>query len=129
MSLGVEAIFVALAILAYLVSPVMLVWGWVRWAGRPRLLNVASVLSFSGFFLANASALLAVSTIIYAFFIHGFAFYDPRLMRIFRRGILLSLGGLMFGIGGVWRRNSLRWHAPVCALGTLAFWVLATEGE
>ena len=125
----VEAIFVALIAVSYLGLPVMLIWGWIRWVGRPRLLNIASILSFSGFFLANASALLAISAMFYAFFVHGFEFYDPRLMRIFGWGILLSLGGLILGVAGVWRQSSLRWHAPVCALCTLAFWILAMAGE
>jgi hypothetical protein len=82
-----------------------------------------------GFVLASASALVAVASIIYAQSIHGFTFYDPRLMRIFRWGFVLSLGGIVFGISGIFRPNSLRWHAPLCALGTLAFWVGVAESQ
>jgi hypothetical protein len=53
----------------------------------------------------------------------------PLLLRIFRWGGLLSLAGILFGICGVWRPGPLRWQAPVCGLGTLAFWLLAAEGE
>lgn len=129
MSPLVEVIFAALAILGYLVSPIMLIWGWIRWIGCPKSLTITSVLSFSGFLFANASALVAASSIVYAQVIHGFPFYDPRLLKIFRLGLLLSLGGLVFGVVGIWRRSPLRWHTPICALGTLAFWVLAVEGE
>ena len=82
----------------------------------------------AGFVLATASALLAVSTIAYAQ-IHHFPYYDPLLLRIFRTGALLSLGGIAFGISGVWRPSSTRWYAPTSAVATLAFWILAAEGE
>jgi len=56
-----------------------------------------------GFILASASALLAVSAMAYSLMRGGFPFYDPLLMRIFGVGGLLSLGGLVFGVGGAWR--------------------------
>ena len=40
-----------------------------------------------------------------------------------------GLGAIVFGLGGVWRPSSLRWHAPVAAIGTLAFWIMAAEAE
>jgi len=36
---------------------------------------------------------------------------------------------LVLGLSGAWKKGSLRWHTPVFALGTLAFWILAAEGE
>jgi hypothetical protein len=128
MSASVQVIFGILFVLGYLVSPVTLVWGWPRWMLGPNKGNVASILSLLGFVLSTASALLAISSIIYAQF-HRFPFYDPLLLRIFRTGVLLSLGGLVLGLAGVWRTNSLRWHAPMAGIGTLAFWILAAEGE
>jgi len=109
--------------------PTALIWGWARWINLPKLRTVSSILSLTGFVLATASALLGVSSIAYAQGIHDFRFYDPRLMRMFRWGFLLSLGAIVFGLGGVWRSSSVRWHAPVAAIGTLAFWVMAAEGE
>jgi hypothetical protein len=76
----------------------------------------------------NRFAVLAASSVAYAQ-VHHFPFYDPLLLRIFRWGGLLSLAGILFGICGVWRPGPLRWQAPVCGLGTLAFWLLAAEGE
>jgi hypothetical protein len=81
-----------------------------------------------GFILATASALLAVLTTGYAQ-IHHFPYYDPLLLRIFRWGVLLSLCGIVFGIGGAWRPSPLRWHSPVSGLGMLAFWIMAASGE
>jgi hypothetical protein len=60
---------------------------------------------------------------------HHFPYYDPLLLRVFRIGVLISLGGIVFGISGVWRPSPLRWHAPVCAVGMLTFWILAASGE
>lgn len=128
MNTTTELVFGILIILGYIVSPPMLIWGWARWLGRPNPRTVPSILSFVGFIFATAATVLAVSTLAYAQ-VHHFAFYDPLLLRIFRWGLLLSLVGVLFGIGGVWRKSSLRWHAPVCALGTLAFWIIAAEGE
>jgi hypothetical protein len=61
--------------------------------------------------------------------IRGFPYYDPRLMRIFRWGIFLSLGGIVLGTGGIGKRTSPRWHVPVSGVCMLVFWIVAAEGE
>jgi len=129
MSTSVQVFFGTLVFIGYIVAPVTLVWGWTRWAVERDPRTVSSVLSMIGFVSATASAALAVSAIIYANLIHGFRYYDPLLLRIFRSGILLSLTGILFSVGGLWRRNALRWYAPVSAFATLAFWVMAAAGE
>jgi hypothetical protein len=129
LSTSAHVIFGVLVAAGYFVLPIALIWGWVRWISLAKPRTAASILSLAGFVLATASALLAVSSIAYAQVIHGFRFYDPRLMRIFRWGFLFSLGAIVFGLGGIWRPSSLRWHAPVAAIGTLAFWIMAAEGE
>jgi hypothetical protein len=80
-----------LFVVAYLVPPSLLIWGWFQWRLDPILGTVPAILSFIGFVLANVSALLAISTIAYAQ-VHRFPFYDPLLLRIFRWGALLSAG-------------------------------------
>jgi hypothetical protein len=109
--------------------PVMLAWGWVRWAKRKHPLTPSAVLSAAGFALASASALLAITTALYGQATGGFPFYDPRLLRIYRWGALLSLSGTALALSGLWRPSPLRWHAPVCTLGTLVFWLLTALGE
>jgi hypothetical protein len=128
MKKSVEFIFVILFALSYLVSPVLLFWGWVRWLKQSKLRTITSLLSLSGFVLASASALLALLSIPYAQ-VHRFGYYDPSLMRIFRWGVFLSFTGLCLGIGGAWRTSSLRWFSPLAALGTLAFWLFSAAGE
>jgi hypothetical protein len=128
LSTSVQVVFAVLIALSYIVSPVMLIWGWARWAWQPKSGAVAAILSLVGFSFATASAALAVSSVAYAQ-VHHFGFYDPLLLRIFRWGLLLSLIGILSSIGGVWRQSSLRWHALISGIGTLAFWVLAAEGE
>jgi hypothetical protein len=128
MSTSVQVMAGILVILGYLLSPVMLIWGWTRWASQPKLRNAPAILSLCGFLLATASGLLAVLSIAFAQ-IHHFPYYDPLLLGIFRTGTLLSLGGFAFGVSGVWRASSLRWHAPICAIATLAFWFMAATGE
>ncbi len=128
MSTSVQIVVGMLAVLGYMVAPATLIWGWARWAQQPRLRTIPSTLSLLGFILASASALLAVSAMIYAR-IHGFRFYDPMLLRIMGIGSLLSVGGFVFGLSGIWKANPVRWHAPVSAVATLAFWLLAATME
>jgi 4-amino-4-deoxy-L-arabinose transferase-like glycosyltransferase len=128
MTTSVGIIMGILAVVGYLLAPVVLVWGWVRWIHQPKLRTISAVLSLLSFILASASALLAVSAAGYAQ-IHRFGYYDPSLMKIEAIGFLLSIGGFIFGVGGIWRSSSLRWHAPVSAVATLAFWLLAASME
>jgi hypothetical protein len=129
MSTSVQVTVGILVVLGYLLSPAMLIWGWARWFRQPKLRSLPAILSLLGFILATTSALLAVSAIVYAQVIRDFPYYDPMLMRIFGIGALLSIGGLVLGMGGLWQGNSLRWHAPVFAVATLAFWILSAVGE
>jgi hypothetical protein len=128
-SISLEVFLGALVALGYLGTPTAVIWGWARWIRRPKSRTVTSVLSFIGFVLATGSALLAVVMAAYAIVIHGFPFYDPLLMRICAAGFFLALGGIVFGVAGVWRPSSLRWHAPVSGVCMLAFWMIAMAGE
>jgi hypothetical protein len=118
---------VALAV--YFLLPVVIVWGWARWIRRSKTLTITAGLSLAGFALATASGLLGVISVVYASWTGGFPFYDPRLMRIIRWGSLLSLVAFVFSLGGIWRSNSLRWIAPISALGTFFFWFASAIAE
>jgi hypothetical protein len=113
----------------YIAMPLMVIWGWVRWANHAHIRSLSSILSLIGFSLATASGILAVSSLIYAHTIGGFPFYDPLLLRIYRIGDLLSLTGILFSLSGAWRPSPLRWHAPICCTGTLLFWFASAMGE
>src|SRR6266849_6435770 len=128
MSIFNQVAFAILFAVAYLAAPVLLIWGWLRWIKLPILRSTPSILSLIGFVLATVSGLIAASTLAYAQ-IHRFPFYDPLLLRIFRLGALLSTGGLAFGLAGVWRPSSLRWHAPASGFAMLTFWIVAASGE
>jgi hypothetical protein len=107
------------------IAPGALVWGWIRWFKSPQVRNWAAYLSLLGFLLATSSGLLAVGTICCG----PWTYYDPRLLRMFRWGSLLSLAGILFVLIGISRHNTLRWFAPVSAVGTLLFWLLAAAAE
>jgi hypothetical protein len=124
-----SVLLILFALTVYAGMPALMVWGWVRWSRRTQPRTVFSILSLIGFTLATTSGLLAVSSLLYAHAIGGFPFYDPRLLRIYRWGGLLSLSGIVFGIGGVWRPSPVRWLAPVCSVGTLLFWFASAIGE
>ena len=122
-----QVVFAILIACIYLVAPLTLIWGWIRWVARPKSWS-SSILSLIGFTFATASAALAISVVLYAH-AHHFGYYDPLLLQIFRWGGLLSIAGILFGVLGWWRENPLRWHSPICAIGTLAFWLIAAGGE
>jgi hypothetical protein len=115
-------------LIGYIATPIALVWGWVSWVKGPRQRTFFSVCSLLGFCIGSASALFAVASAIYAH-MHVFGYYDPTLMRIFRWGFLLSLSAILFSILGIWKPNSLRWFALICAVGTFLFWFAAAESE
>jgi uncharacterized BrkB/YihY/UPF0761 family membrane protein len=106
-----------------------MMWGWVRWMKQRGPRTTFSTLSLTGFALGTASGLFAIGAMLYARAVGGFSFYDPALVKIYRWGTLLSVAAIMFAIIGLWRPSSLRWHALVCALGTLVFWLAVAAGE
>jgi hypothetical protein len=119
----------AVSIFIFVVTPFLLVWGWIRWARCEKRWTVLPMLSFAGFTLSTASALLAVASAIYGHFIGGFPYYDPRLLKIYFWGLIVSLAALLLGLTGVWRPSALRWHALICAFGTLVYWFAMIETE
>jgi hypothetical protein len=122
--LGSTLWLIAVAITLFI--PALLLWGWLRWSkdrSHPR--TRSSTCSLVGFSLATASATLAIATHLYARFIHNFPSEDPTLMKIYAVGCLFSIVGIALGVAGSGRPNAVRWIAPVCAFGTLVFWLLA----
>ena len=112
-----------------LVTPLLIIWGWIRWSRSNVPRTIPSTLSFIGFCFATTSALLGLFAALYVRFIHSFPFYDPTLMKIYGAGGMLSLAAILFATSGVWRRGPVRWHAPACALGTLLLWLMAMNSE
>jgi hypothetical protein len=129
MNMAVEIPIVLFRVGFYVGLPALLIWGWIRWFRRTQPRTLSSILSSIGLALATASAILAVSSLLYAHAIGGFPYYDPRLLRIYRWGGLLSLSGVGFGIGGIWRPGPVRWLAPVSSLATAFFWFASAMGE
>src|SRR5271156_94635 len=129
MKFGMGVFFVVMVAMGYILAPIMLIWGWIRWIRRRRELGYPFFLSIIGFVLSTASGVLAASAIVYAVAIHGFPFYDPALLRIYAWGFLLSAGGTVLGLTGVSAPNALRWQAPLAGLGMLAFWMIAAATE
>lgn len=124
-----QAIFVLFVLGICITLPTIMIWGWARWIKHREPRTTFSTLSLVGFVLGTVSGLLAIAATLYARIIVGFSFYDPALMKIYRWGALLSFAATVFAIIGLWRPSSLRWHALVCAVGTLVFWLAATAGE
>jgi hypothetical protein len=103
-----------------------LIWGRVRWSSQhPKQWSILSTLSLIGFALSSASAVLGLWTIGYASS-GGFESKYDFFFRIVAKGFILSLAAMIFAIGGIWRKSSLRWFAPSSSLGVFAFWLVAT---
>jgi hypothetical protein len=129
LSIPMQPFFGVLIVLGITGPPAILIWGWVRWVKRPKQKTVPAILSLVGFVLATGSAVLALATTVYAALIHSFAFYDPTLMKIYGWGFMLSLGGIVLGVAGIWRPGSLRWHTPVSGVCMTAFWLIMVSAE
>jgi hypothetical protein len=99
--------------------PALFVWGWLRWLKIPRERGLVPQLSFAGFAGATASALLAISDVLYKL-LTGADYYQP--LMGYRWGYGLSFGACALALGALWRPSRLRWHALVCSLATLFFW-------
>jgi hypothetical protein len=87
-----------------------------------------SVFAFVSWICARFG-ILAIGTVFYSLTTGGFRFYDPTLLKLYRSGLLLGLGGLVFALVGVWNRNSLRWHAPALSLSMLLLWLIWLSSE
>ena len=122
--------------LAYIVGPAALIWGWIRFIReRPQSWTLFSVFSFVGFVLASLSALYGIWIIFYASS-NGFGTvplqnrgYAPDyelFYRCVKYGARVSLAALLFALIGVWRKGTVRWQSLISAIGTFAFWVVAT---
>jgi tellurite resistance protein TehA-like permease len=113
----------------YIAVPAVIVWGWLRWTNLKKQWTAFPILSLVGFAVATISGLLAITGAIFARAVGGFSFFNPTLLEIYWCGPLLSVTGMIFAIIGLWRPNSLRWHAPICAFGTLLFWIAMATAE
>src|ERR1043165_7604142 len=102
---GEQLLVLAYGVGIYLALPLGVSIGWVRWLKRETPLTAFSILSLIAFGLATCSGSLAIGSLIYGRAIGGFPFYDPRLLRIYRWGGSLSLGGFFLGVFGCWRRT------------------------
>ena len=101
MNKAVESILVVVAALGFYAGlPALMIWGWARWFRRTQPRTLPPILSLIGFTFATASGLLGVSSVLYAHARGGFPYYDPLLMRIYGWGGMLSLSGIVFGVGG-----------------------------
>jgi len=66
MTLGMGILFAAVVAAGYLLAPVMLVWGWIRYLRRIDKPEHPFFLAFIGFLLSTASAFLAIAAVAYA---------------------------------------------------------------
>jgi len=104
-------------------------WGWISWASsHPASLSGSNNLSLIGFSFASLSALLQITTGAYAQ-VHEFPFNDPTLLRIYGLGLLLSLLGLLSGLGGSFRSGPLRFKAPALSAFLLLLWFAHAAAE
>jgi hypothetical protein len=124
-----QAFVIALVVGGYVIAPVSLIWGWIRWIRSAKLWTLPSGFSLVGFSLSTISGLLFIASLIDARIVGGFPFYDPRLMRMIRWGMVLSIAAFLFAVCGVWRRSPLRWFSLWGSIGAFSLWGVVGEGE
>ncbi len=127
MSVLDKALWTLAFLLAYLVAPTTLIWGWMSWCWQEKARAISSILSFIGFTLASASAVLALSAIAFAE-LGGFQSNSGFFLfaKAIKTGGILSSAGFLFSLAGLWQKSPTRWQAPASAIGTLVFWLVAT---
>lgn len=103
-----------------LVTPLLLIWGWVRWSRTTQSRSFSSKAALVSFSLATASAVLAIIACVMVFA----TLHDLLFVVICDVGLAFSIGGMVCGLLGMERPSSLRWHAPLCSAGTLFFWIV-----
>lgn len=111
--------------LIYVGVPIMALWGCIRWYKQRNPGNIVAGLSYAGFWLATASAVLAVSSIAYGQITDGRAYYAPSFLQIIHWGFGISATAVVLALAGLGRRSPLRWHAAVCSLAMLFYWSTA----
>ena|ERR1700722_878357 len=125
MAASIAPSWISAFVLAYVVGPISLVWGWIQWSRRPKLRTVSAVVSLIAFVLASLSAVVGLGTVGYA--LRGGLEQDYDFFyRVVALGSAISLAGTLVALAGVWRKSSLRWFALAGSVGTLAFWIVAT---
>ncbi|HEY6971825.1 MAG TPA: hypothetical protein VJA94_21620 [Candidatus Angelobacter sp.] len=117
-----------LYVAAMITVPIFTIWGWARFFNGAEFRTPASKVSLTGFSIATASAVLAIMTVAVAM-VRPFPFYDPLLLTIYMIGLLLSLTAFIVGLFGLARPNPWRWHAPLCGIGMLIFWLISASME
>lgn len=120
---------IVVAVILYGGIGVVLLAGCWRWIRDPDRASPFSDLSLIGFAIGNVSVLLAISSILYARAIGGFRHYDPRLLKIYYSGLLISLIGLLVGLLGRGQLSRLRNFSPILSGVMLLFWFLQASTE
>src|SRR5438105_912834 len=96
-SLDVLAVILFFTVI-YVGTPVSMILGWRQWWKLKQRPTVLPSLSLIGLVFGSASVFLAASSLFYSMIIGGFPYYDPRLLRIYRWGFVLSMSGIVFAI-------------------------------
>lgn len=108
---------------------IVLLVSWSKGIRDPNRTNPLSDLSLIGFAIGIVSVLLAIGSVLYARASGGFRHYDPRLLRIYWSGLLISLVGLVVGLLGRGRSSRLRNFSPLLSGVMLLFWLLQASTE
>jgi len=119
----VDTVFLGLVGIGPYFVPPLMVWGWVRWWLWPEQRTRGPLVSFAGFALATASALLAIASIVRSSSMGPSLYKDPVSGQFDQLGMVLSVAGIVFSVGGTGWRSPIRWHALACSFGMLFFWL------
>lgn len=119
------AAYPAIAIAGSAIGFIATVFGWYRFfkAGAASR-SVFGSLSFAGFVIGSASALVALGLYGYIALLRS-KVDESTYYGLSRLGIVLSFFAVLFACAGAVGKSPLRWYALGSAVGTFAFWWVA----
>lgn len=109
----------------WVVLPVVIIWGWLRWWRSAARDNVFARASSVGFALTTLCWLIWISLLLYVRMSGGLSLATQWNVQFYRGIGLLAFCGFLLGIIGAYRPNRLRWYTPAASLGMLLYWPVA----
>ena len=105
----------------WVVLPVVIISGWLRWWRSRAQADAFSRVSSTGFALTTLCWVTWISLLLYVRRSGGVSIATQWNVEFYRGMGLLALCGFALGIIGACRPNQLRWYTPAASLGMLLY--------
>ena len=112
-----------LSALVFAVPTGLVIWGWSRFASRPRVRGAAATASLWALALVSVSLLFAFGASIVSYFSSGWPFENQAFLGLFFYGGLLCLVALPCAAVGAFGKSPTRWLSLLAAVLMSLFWL------